>query len=220
MIRTKLIKLLQILPYLCQDPGVIFHRGFSLSSFRLAVGISHHCHSFGTILDIGANVGQFALAASHRFPGTKIISFEPVPDIVVILKKNVKNYHNIVVIDKALGSIEGERDFYQNAYSPASSGLKVSDTQKKFLNTTGYTKTINVHVQRLDRIAAHLDIFPPILLKLDVQGLEKDVLLGAGDFLNKVEFILIETSFVQMYENEPLFEEIHDLLQKRGYRLF
>lgn len=59
----------------------------------------------------------------------------------------------------------------------------------------------------------------PILLKLDVQGYEKEVLKGASEFIKRVDYLLFEASFVSMYEGEPLFEEMHDFVRGLGFRL-
>jgi hypothetical protein len=85
----KLIDTLDVL----QHPGalrsMLGSRAFSRPCFRLNQALKCHQPSFGTILDIGANVGQFALAAALHFPGATIHSFEPLPDTFSELVKNI-----------------------------------------------------------------------------------------------------------------------------------
>ena len=55
------------------------------------------------------------------------------------------------------------------------------------------------------------------LLKIDVQGAELDLLLGAKKTLNKKLNILIEIHFLRSYENSPLFCDINSFLSKKGF---
>jgi hypothetical protein len=54
-------------------------------------------------------------------------------------------------------------------------------------------------------------------LKIDVQGYELNVLRGAEKTLIDVDIILIETSFYELYKNQPLFKDIYDFLSNRGF---
>ena len=67
-------------------------------------------------------------------------------------------------------------------------------------------------------MADQLDVKTPVLLKLDVQGYEKQVLLGARDFVKEyVDHIVFETSFVPLYADQPLFDEMHGFVKELGY---
>jgi hypothetical protein len=59
----------------------------------------------------------------------------------------------------------------------------------------------------------------PCLLKIDVQGFELYVLKGAGETLDLVDEILVEASFVELYDGQPLAHEIVNYLGERGFRL-
>ncbi len=64
-----------------------------------------------------------------------------------------------------------------------------------------------------------MELKQPALLKLDVQGFEKEVLKGATNTLNKIDYLLFEASFVTMYKGEPLFEEMHTYVKEIGFEL-
>ena len=57
------------------------------------------------------------------------------------------------------------------------------------------------------------------MLKLDVQGFELNVLNGGTNFLNKVDYILIELSFKQLYIGQPLFNELYSFLREKNFEL-
>ena len=58
-----------------------------------------------------------------------------------------------------------------------------------------------------------------ILLKIDVQGAEELVLKGAKKSLEKIKFILVELSFIELYKNQPLFLDICYLLNDYNFKL-
>lgn len=196
-----------------------FRRGASIASTQILHNISLNVPEIATIFDVGANQGQFAIASNIYYPKATIYSFEPVPDIFRNLERNTKNINNIHCINYALGATEGEIDFYSNNHSHASSALIVSDFQKAVIPETLKTKQIKVDVNTLDKITTTLNIQSPILLKMDVQGFEKKVLEGAINFINKVDYLLFEASFISMYDGEALFEEMHTIVKDLGFEL-
>src|SRR5207244_3154639 len=63
---------------------------------------------FATILDIGANTGQFALAARAIFPASRIVSFEPLDDCCQRLRASLRGDPNFEAFNAALGEARGE----------------------------------------------------------------------------------------------------------------
>lgn len=192
----------------------------SIASFNILDRLSNYISDLGTVVDVGANQGQFANAVTRFFPKAVIHSFEPVPETYERLVVNTKPFSQIKTYNFGLGSDSGKIDFYQNEHSHASSALPISDFQKSELPETSKTRLITVPVERLESVAAGFEpVARPLLLKLDVQGYEKQVLLGAGSFLEQVDYLLFEASFVSMYDGEPLFEEMHEMVRKMGFKL-
>lgn len=194
-------------------------KGYSISSFQILEGVAVHVKNISTIIDVGANQGQFAIASNNKFPNATIISFEPLPEMYEQFKANVNNNPRITIHNMALGDEAGVIDFYRNEHSHASSALVISDKQKETIPGTSNTTKIQVKVDRLDNVAASWTLHGPVLLKLDVQGYEKKVLLGAPALLKKIDYLLFETSFVPMYDGEPLFDEMHTFLKDAGFEI-
>ena len=71
----------------------------------------------------------------------------------------------------------------------------------------------------MDEFKFEQPLIAPILLKLDVQGFEKNVLEGASVLLEKIDYLVLEVSFISMYEGEPLFDEMHTYLKEKGFKL-
>ncbi len=197
----------------------IFKPAASLASFGINRALSAVVPDLRTIIDIGANIGQFAVAAARFFPEARIHSFEPVPSCYEQLNRNIRNLPHVKTYNRAVGSGNAKLVFYQNEHSHASSALEVSDYQKENVPATRHVREIEVQSVRLDDFDFGQQLEAPVLLKMDVQGFEKEVLKGASRFLNQVDYILLETSFISMYKNEPLFDEMHAFVKGAGFEL-
>ncbi|MEN0052118.1 MAG: FkbM family methyltransferase [Mucilaginibacter sp.] len=197
----------------------LLEKGASVASSRILYNCKHYIPALGTIIDAGANRGQFAVAATYFYPGVHIHSFEPLPEVFPILQRNTSKLNSISTYNIALGNVNGMLEFYSNAYSHASSALPISELQKSMLPKTSTSQRIEIPVKRLDDLCDNLLLMPPILLKMDVQGFEKEVLKGAVKTLQKIDYLLFETSFVQMYDGEPLFDEMHHFVKELGFEL-
>ncbi|MBS0030805.1 FkbM family methyltransferase [Chitinophaga sp. 22321] len=195
----------------------IMKNGASIASTQVLHNCRHYIPELKTVLDVGANKGQFALATAWQYPAAKIYAFEPVPGTFKTLQHNTRRVPAVQAFNYALGSDDGVIDFFSNAYSHASSALQVSALQRELVPRTADTFSIKVVVRQMDNVLKDLSLTSPTLLKLDVQGFEKEVLLGAAHSLQHIDYLLFETSFVAMYDGEPLFDEMHDYVKKLGF---
>ena len=172
-----------------------------------------------TILDVGANVGQFAALAHEVFPAARIFSFEPLPDCFEQLKMRLPK--NSQAFNVALGDHSGESDFYRaGGCTPASSFLRMSQLHVEAFPETGdgqETLPVKVAVRRLDEIARDLELEDNVLLKLDVQGYEDKVIAAGTETLKRVSVVIAETSFLPLYGGQVLFDEVHRLLLAAGF---
>lgn len=55
-------------------------------------------------------------------------------------------------------------------------------------------------------------------MKIDVQGYEKNDIMGATKLFNRIGTILIEVSYVELYKNQHLFDDIYKLLYMNDFR--
>jgi hypothetical protein len=58
------------------------------------------------------------------------------------------------------------------------------------------------------------------VLKIDVQGFEKNVLAGAEASLQKIKILQLEMSLVPLYQNEWLFNEVLEYFAQKGFQLY
>ena len=172
---------------------------------------------FATILDIGANRGQFASSASYLIPDAQIYCFEPIPSCFRQLEVRFAGLPNVKCFNYGLGTDSSELSFFENDFSPSSSFLATTSKQTDAFPHTQVVKSVRVSVKQLDDVASDLNIVTPLFVKIDVQGYELPVLLGGQKTIQQADVIQIETSFVELYEGQALFPEVYDLLTEWGF---
>jgi FkbM family methyltransferase len=170
-----------------------------------------------TILDIGANSGYFALAMNALRPEVKIYSFEPLPECFEELKSKTKNIPNIQAFNIALGNQSGSLTFRRNAHNLSSSFLEMTNLHTTAFPDTTQSENTEVSIERLDDFVKNLTLNNPLMVKLDVQGFEDQVLMGGMNTITQASVIITETSFYPLYKNQPLFNDIYQILKSCNY---
>jgi len=189
---------------------------FSMTSYRMVSSLMRQRVAPKTIIDVGANVGQFAVACAKIFPGVAVHSFEPLPHCLKQLDRNVARL-GVRVYPVALGEHAGEVTIHVNSHSHSSSILSLGDRHRQAFPGAREIQTIRVPVSTLDRELESVSLENPVLLKLDVQGYEPQVLNGASETLKRVDYVLLEASFRPLYEGEKTFIEIARMMEDRGF---
>lgn len=172
-----------------------------------------------TVVDVGANRGQFALAARHCFPEARIVSFEPLPEPATAYRAVFADDPRARIIEAAVGPEAGESLIHVSARDDSSSLLPITARQSELFPGTSEVSTATIRVGRLgDYVSAEL-IEAPALLKLDVQGFELKALAGCEEFLELFDWVYVECSFVELYAGQALADEVIAWLRERGFVL-
>lgn len=159
-----------------------------------------------TVLDVGANVGQYAhwLRSRLGFTG-RIISFEPNPSDYKVLQTKFEAY------PWALGAVEEtlmlnitKHSVYSSFYKP-----QIDDAGSEIV------ECVPVRVRPLDGVVGELDIDPTrAFLKIDTQGFELEVLLGARQSLPSLVGIQAELSVRPLYDSSVSFTQAIERIQQ------
>lgn len=172
---------------------------------------------FQTVIDAGANRGQFAVLATRRFPHAALICFEPLQEPGARLRRAVGNKSRVKLWEVALGAGDEEAEFHVSAADDSSSLLPIAPRQSEVFPGTEERSVRTVQVRRLDHVLRADDLTAPSLLKIDVQGGELGVLRGAEAILPLIDAILVEVSFVELYSGQPLADDIWSYLRNHGF---
>jgi FkbM family methyltransferase len=170
-----------------------------------------------TVLDIGANTGQFALRIHKILPDAKIYSFEPLASCFEELKRNMRDVPKFQGFNYALGNEAGKRTIYHNDFSDSSSLLPMEQLHKDSFPFTKNASEEIIEVRRLNDIADSLELTDKILIKIDVQGFEDRVIQGGEKTIKRAKILIVETSFEPLYRGQFLFDGIYSILKSLGF---
>ena len=172
---------------------------------------------FQTVIDAGANRGQFAVFAARRFPRAAMICFEPLPEPGLRIRRVLEDTGRLKLWEVALGAVNHEAEFHVSASDDSSSLLPIGPYQRKAFPGTAERSVRTVQVRRLDQVLQPGDLVSPVMLKIDVQGGELGVLQGAHGILESIDTVLVEASFVELYDGQPLVDDVWDHLRGHGF---
>jgi FkbM family methyltransferase len=177
-------------------------------------------HSVDLVLDVGANVGQYALRTRHAGYRGRIVSFEPLGEAYAELSARAGTDPLWECRRDALGSSAGEAELHVAGNSYSSSLLEMEDRHLRSAPESAYVGTETISVLPLDQIWDEVvrEAERPHL-KLDVQGFELEALRGAERSLPKLAAVEVELSLVPLYEGAPTYRELIDHLEGAGFRL-
>ncbi|WP_421800293.1 FkbM family methyltransferase [Haliscomenobacter sp.] len=174
-----------------------------------------------TLLDIGANIGQYALRMRAMGYQKKIISFEPLKSAFEELKKASFNDHTWLINNYALGSEDTSSTINVANNSFSSSILNMLPAHLSSAPESKYVAKEEIDIKKIDSIfKAFCAKGESVMIKIDTQGYEKNVLDGASESLDDIKIIQLEMSIAPLYENEMTYLEMIKYLDNKGYQLF
>lgn len=172
------------------------------------------------IIDVGGNMGYFAMYSFLKRPKARVFSFEPVPENFKYLR-NHKEAHpdlNWSLFNTAVSNKEGAFDFYYNdGHSPE--GVDVSASlfpPDRIFTVHDSHKKITVPVIDLKKWLRENDISHCDILKLDCEGAEYDILYSMPDeYFPSIRYIVADVHKMSN-ENENI-ASLSSFLEKKGY---
>ena len=178
----KVTAVMQIASFACDYPraalAMVSWPKFSLTSYRLVSRLVEQGMRPRTVLDVGANVGQFGIAAAKLFPGVHVHSFEPLPTAVAALRRNVRRLDNVTVYPIALGDRDGEVAMRVNVHSHSSSLLPMARAHYEAFPDAREAGEVIVEMTTLDKVVDAIRLEPPILLKVTFRAMRRTPSVG------------------------------------------
>ncbi len=169
-----------------------------------------------TIVDVGANTGQFATSFLDVFPRARILSFEPIPAAFRELSALAKREPRLTVYNLAVGDAEGQVQMVEHVDNTVSSSLlKTTATSVEIWPAQARQRTVAVEMTTLDKAIGRA-LEPEVLVKLDVQGYEDRVIRGGEATFSLAAAAIVEVNLDSLYEGQATFADIVAGLGKAG----
>ncbi len=154
--------------------------GFDIVSGTQAPVMLRRHHKINLILDVGANVGQFALQNRALGYLGRIVSFEPLATEYAILSREAERDVEWTTRNFGLSNYDGDATIHVSRNTVFSSMLGALPVVQRFDADSDYVSEQQIAVHKLDSIfQEYYKASDNVLLKVDVQGSEWDVLAGA-----------------------------------------
>lgn len=208
------------LRYLARHFGLDIHR-FSPETHPDPLFRFLHCYRVERVFDVGANEGQFGSFLRRQGYKGEIISFEPNPEAFERLKRNAAGDDHWQCFNLGFGTAPGIAELNVSEYSAYSSLLGQSAALGALDAKARVVRKVRVQIETFDRFIRNHGISASnALLKIDTQGFEKAVLEGAVSALQELRGVQLELSLKNIYEGQPLIEEMIPCMKQRGYALY
>lgn len=162
------------------------------------------------VVDVGANIGQFAYMIHTALPHLAIYSYEPDPACFNRLQDTFSE-HKIKgkTFAKALADSKGSINL--NIYESSANNSILSRHNERVLSVQ------KVECSTLDLQYDELSSLKSIFLKIDVQGAELAVLSGAVELLKRCKFVQLEVSLVNAYNGNAHIADIMAVMRSAGF---
>jgi FkbM family methyltransferase len=156
------------------------------------------------VYDIGANRGYITLGLLSNIPSTRILAFEPNPELLPKLRANLllnQIEDHVEIIDYAIGDQNGAANFYISVEDSASS----LNAMHSKIRGGGIHSVVKVQLKTLDALVQKGQIPAPKHIKIDTEGFEMPILLGAQETIQEyLPFVYAEIHSTDgQRDNEP-----------------
>ncbi len=173
-----------------------------------------------TVIDIGANEGQFATHIRTLFPQATLFCFEPLPHPYNILNMWAQQQKSPThTFNVALGNHtdQSSQMYYHTQHDSSSSFLNRTSLTTTLYPMTSQQEKITVPITTLDSVMEKEHLKSPLLIKVDVQGFEKYVLEGGKKTFSKATLVILEASLDTLYEKQTTFEQLVSYMSDLGF---
>ena len=212
----------KIIRKILHSTGYDIHRYNPSSSLSCQLVQALRRHKIDLVLDVGANVGQFAKGLREVSYNDRIVSFEPLIEEHHILSNAARGPKGWEVHERcAIGDTNGNIQINVAGNSVSSSVLPMLHEHSDAAPTSVFTRSEGTPIRTLDSVSArYMTSRNSTLIKIDTQGFEWQVLDGASETLKCARGVMIELSLVPLYSGQRLWRDMIARLETQGFVLW
>ena len=167
-----------------------------------------------SILDVGANRGDWSRMAAAVFPEAAFLLIEPQQEMVAPLQQFCRDFPRARYVEAGAGATPGELTLTIWDDLEGSSLLPAENTAL----TENKTRR-SVKISTIDSLYEN-EASRPDLVKLDIQGFELEALKGAQTLFGRTELFILEVSLYEFMPKAPLFSDVVAFMAQRGYEVY
>jgi FkbM family methyltransferase len=172
------------------------------------------------VIDVGANKGQYGSMIRQSGYRGAILSLEPMTEAFGILQGRAAQDPSWRTLQCGAGEANAQTEINIAGNSYSSSILPMNASHSDALRESAYVGRERITIRRLDDVLTELGLSGRrAYMKIDTQGFEDRVLRGASGIMHDVHAVELEASFVNLYDGQMLFEELHRHVTSSGYFL-
>jgi FkbM family methyltransferase len=185
----------------------------------MADAIKAHLPRGGTFWDVGANIGLISLFASKiAGPDGHVLSFEPSPDVLALLRRNTEGKKNIKVLPYGIGNADTLKSFAAQGTPTAASFVEDVTAINRRFQPDQPIEQVTVTMRKLDTLLDAALSPAPSLVKIDIEGFELEALRGADRLLSSIRpKLLMEIHPGQLTLSGGSEDELFQRLREHQY---
>jgi FkbM family methyltransferase len=169
------------------------------------------------IFDVGANQGNWSVAALKRFPNVRVFAFEPSSNNIQSLERFQNEFGNrLTVINEGASNMIGRAILHKDADGSGLASLHERELDRYDIKLD---KKEDITLTTLDYICKIHEIEKVDIIKIDVEGHEMKVLEGAVGILDKAKTVQFEFGGT-MLDSRYYFKDFYEFFTKRGFELY
>lgn len=172
-----------------------------------------------SIVDVGANVGDWSFACVKVFPRAEVLSIEPVPEFFRAVARRAADHPRWRTVQVAVGANSGALPIAVQGPRSSLKRLAGDEFPDWAVGSPVLERTELVTVEPLDAVLAKHKVVHVDVLKIDAEGFENEILEGAHRSLAMTDQVLIEVRFHELFSGGALFPEVHKKLVESGFAL-
>lgn len=174
-------------------------------------------YGIASVIDVGANQGQYARRMRTLGYRGQILSFEPGAEAFALLRRNSSSDPSWVIYRTALGRTRGKATLHVSRNSVSSSLLAVAPDHVVAAPESIIDRIEDVEISLLDDVAKNAQA--PLWLKIDTQGYELEVLAGGSETIGRTDVLQLELSLRSLYVDQSDYRSLLDFVHVAGFTI-
>lgn len=172
------------------------------------------------VFDVGANTGEWSMTALSIDPSIQLFSFEPNPIVFKELASNLSCF-SVNLFNKALSSQLGKRSFHYAVFNNEGDYFGGSSFYNRDHFRNFDMKIMEVDLETIDNVCDKYSLKNIDFLKIDSEGAELNILMGAQRLINNQSIQAIQFEYGECFRDaNTTLKEVFTMLSKNGYVIF